>query len=471
MRLTLLLFLFAVSATFGQSVEIRGIAPGYVGERIEILGIEDYFSFQERLITTATVEADSSFYFRFESLQTQKIILKSKNNKGYLFVQPNSNYTLFFPEKDKFTPSLPSGNEVELAFFELDSTDINYKILGFQRWVDHFIGNYYHLKNVDAIKFVEALDRFKGNVEKAYMDDTSTYFKVHVRYTIAGLDNINHAAERNRYEKYDFYLKKMPVQYHNEAYMLYVADFYQKLIPRLSNETNQAVFDAVLKSSPTLVMKALATEYTLSNLRMRELIMIKMLSEAYSMDDFPKTNVLTILDSLSNRTFFKEHSAIAKNMTDRITALVPGGEAPPLVLVQEGKPTKTLYDFSGKHLYLHFFDPHSERCMLELPLLKAMYEKYHPYVHFVSVYQQKKELTEAERTALSTITWDLYEVPTSNPIWKNYAVKAVPHYSLIDAAGYIVASPSLAPTPNGQYETIDRTFFYLRQAHEKERNR
>jgi hypothetical protein len=110
--------------------------------------------------------------------------------------------------------------------------------------------------------------------------------------------------------------------------MSYISDFYQNLIPRLSNEVNQSVYEGVLKSSPTLVMHALGGDYTLINLRIRELVMIKALSEVYNSSDFPQTNVATILDSLSNKCLFQANQEIAKNLYHRVTALVPGGKAP-----------------------------------------------------------------------------------------------------------------------------------------------
>src|SRR5690606_15525747 len=142
-----------------------------------------------------------------------------------------------------------------------------------------------------------------------------------------GLDNIHNVAERNRYEKYDFYLKKSPVDYNNETYMEYTTAFYQKMLPRLSTEANQAVYEGVLKSSPTLVMLAFGSEYTLSNLKLRELVMIQALAEEYMAGQFPETNIITILDSLSHRSLFKEHQEIAKNIKQRITSLNPGGKA------------------------------------------------------------------------------------------------------------------------------------------------
>lgn len=465
--LSILSFLFLLTYAQAQSVSIEGLAPSYVGKTLKAYGIEDYFSQTEVLLGTTTVNEDSTFSLTFESERVQKIILRSGNNSGFLLIQPSATYKVLFPEKDKYTPYKPSGNEVEIAFFGLDSTDINYKVLGFQRWVDNFLGNNYHLKSIDATQFVTNLDRFKSNVEKAYIEDTSIYFKAHVRFTIAGLDNIPNAAERNRYEKYDFYIKGTPVYYNCEAYMMYIGDFYQSLIPRLSNEANQAVYEGVLHGSPSMIMKALGTEYTMGNLQVRELVMIKTLSEAYNSGDFAQTNILTILDSLSNRALAKPHRTIAKNLISKLTELVPGGKAPDVVFVEEGKETKTLHNFSGKHLYVHFMDPGSINSIKEIPLLKEIHKKYGAYVHFVSVYR-KEGITEESLALVSDLAWDVYALPESNAIWKNYGIEAFPQYTLIDATSYVVASPALAPTPNGQYQTIDEVFFYIKKTVERE---
>ena len=464
-----ILSFFAIIATAAaQNISISGYAPAYVGKTIEVYRILDYFSNMEGIIATTTVQPDSTFTFNFESSITQKVIVKSQNNKGFLFIQPGGKYEILFPEKDKYDPYKPTGNNVEVAFFNLDSTDINYKILGFQRWVDDFAGHNFYLKSRNSTDFGESLDRFKTNVEKAYKNDTSMYFKTHVRFTIAGLDNIQHAAERNRYEKHDFYIKQTPVQYENEAYMRYISNFYQKLMPRLSAEANEAVYEGVLKSSPTLIMKALGSEYTLINLRIREMVMIQSLSEMYNSIDFPQTNIITILDSLSNKCLFQANAEIARNLKHRITALNPGGKAPEFVLFQEGKETKTLSSYIEKHVYLHFFDPESAQNAKELPLLVELHKMYGAHVQFISIYKKNEVLSETALNSLKKMPWEVYGISASNSIWKQYGIESYPQYTLIDAAGYIVASPALGPIPNGEYETIDKTFFYIKQTREKE---
>ncbi len=461
--ISLLFIVVSISTVFAQNVTISGIAPAYVGFPIEAYAYKDYLSKVEGLVATTTVDKDSTFKLRLNVTDVEKLILKSKNNESFLFVQPNGNYSIFFPDRDKYDPYRPAGNNVEVAFFDLDSLDINYKMLSFQRWMDNFMGNNYYKSTTKPQEFIESLDRFKSNVEKAYKNDTSYYFKTHVRFSIAGLDNIHHVAERNRYEKYDFYLKKSPVEYSNETYMEYTTAFYQKMLPRLSTEANQAVYEGVLQSSPTRVMKALGSEYTLSNLKLRELVMIQLLAEEYISGQFPETNILTILDSLGTRSLFKEHEEIAKNLKARVTKLNPGGKAPDFVLIEDGKPTKTIFNYEKRHIYIHFFDPESEQTSKEIPLIKQLNEMYGQYVQFISIYR-KSELSEDAKKRITDIDWEVYGLPSSNAIWKNYSIETFPSYTLIDAVGYIVASPALAPTPNGQYETIDKTFFYLKKS-------
>lgn len=472
MQRIILLLTFLVSLTaYSQSVTIKGYAPAYVGETISANEIEDYFSFYEKTVAKAKVNDDSTFTMTFDIPKTEKIILRGGNNKTFLYVQPNASYTVYMPDKDPYEPYRKTGNEVELTFFDLDSMDINYRILGFQRWVDYFIGNTYYRKDADSTNadYVKNLDDFKTAAQEYYKSDTSMFLKTYIKFTFAGLDNVQHAAERNRYEKYDFYIKGHPVSYENEVYMEYIRGFYQNMLPRLHDKINEGIYQGVLNASPTLIMHSLGFEYTLKNLRMREMIMLKMLSEEYYSGEFPQTNILTVMDSVAKFGLAKENRVIAANLKSRLTELVPGVKAPEFVLSQKDKETKTTIAYKGKYIYLHFMDPTNTDNIRDLILLKDLHKKYNENVEFITIYQLNEELDTSNLEALKDIPWDVYGLKPTNSIWKNYQVSSFPHYTLIDAFGYIVASPALAPTPNGQYETIDKTFYLIKQAIERRR--
>lgn len=457
----------SVLIAFGQkTVTINGFAPDYVGSQITINGIEDYLSMKEVVIASTTVKADSTFSTSFFIDETQKVKVRGKNNSSFLYIQPNATYQIYLPSKNPNDPDRPNGNQVELSFFQLDSNDINYKILRFLRWQDDFLGRNYYLKNVKPLEFAKSLEEFKSNVENYYKKDTSDfYLNTFVRFSVAKLDDIQTASERNRYEKYDFYLKHSPISYKNDSYMGYINSFYEKMNPRLHMEINNRVYLSVLKSSPSLMMNALGQEYTLKNLRLREIVMIKMLTENFYSNEYPQTNILSILDSVSKHSLFEANGIIAKNAIIRLTELVPGGKAPDFVLKTQTNETKTLANFKEKYIYLHFIDPEGQKSLIELEPLKELQKKYKDDVAFVSFIVNKNKIDT--KKIESQLPWESYVIDLDHSILKNYKISTYPSYVLIDETGYLVAAPALSPLPNGEYETIDKTFYYIHDAREK----
>ncbi|NRA11228.1 MAG: hypothetical protein HRT57_04655 [Crocinitomicaceae bacterium] len=471
-NIIILSFLFSISGLCAQTVSVSGLAPAYIGKKIRVYKIEDYLSYKQTMIASTTVDVDSTFSMTFKCDEIQKVIVKSNNNRGFIYIQPKGDYSIFFPERNIYEPIKPSGNDVEVGFNRLDSTDINYKLLGYQRWVDYFLSGTFHLRNrKDTTGYVEAFDGFKTRVQKAYESDTSensTYLKTYVKFNIAGLENVNNVAERNRYEKHDFFIKYHPVEYNNDMYMEYITNYYEKIVPQLSNKTNEAFYQGILNSSPSMVMNALGSEYTLINTRIREIVMIKSLSELFYSNDYPQTNVIEILDSIVEFTMYKENTVIASNIRHRLINLVPGVIAPDFVLSAEGLETKTLLGLKGKHLYVHFFDPNSSENMKEIELIRELNSKYSKYVKFISVYKLGDEISKELKTKLDDMEWEIYPTSPTNSIWDKYQVTTYPHYTFLDATGYVIASPALGPTPNGNYQTIDESFFQLRKAWEYE---
>ena len=480
--LILIAFVFSIAkVSFGQkTTEVTGYAPGYIGQKIEIYEIEDYFSMREALLATTTVGEDSTFKFQFFNEKTQKIILKSNKNKGFLYIQPNAKYEVFMPSKNRYDAYRPDGNAVEISFFDLDSNDINYKILSFDKWTNNFLGMYFATKQINGLEFVAKLDTFKMDVENAYRADTSLFFKTYVKYSIASLDDIQFKGTRNRYEKFDFYLNNTPVVYESDVYMDYIAAFYENIFSRLEMEVNNRVYLGLLKNSPSLIMRALGDEYTLKptlvknptgamkpgNTKLRELIMIKGLSEVFYSSEFPQTNIISVLDSVAKFSIFKSNGIIAKNMIYRLTELVPGSKAPDFVIKNQKEESVSLRNYSKKHLYIHFFDPSTRESVKDLELLIPIYAKYQGDVNIISVFVKNQNLTKKQLESVKSLPWETFELEADDPIFKAYQVESMPLYVLLDSFGYIVNMPALGPKPNGQYLTIDKIFFDIKKINE-----
>ena len=460
--LSLILFVLICFYFSAQNeVSIYGYAPSYVGKTIYFNQIDDYISANESILASTVVKPDSTFLISLNVEETQRISINANNNFSHLYVQPGGEYQLYIPGRDPYQPYKETGNNIEVTFFDLDSADINYKILSFQLWCDEFMGSYFHMKNIKPDEFDTELKRFRLAVENYYSKDTSVYLKAHVMYTMAMYDNVQYTKDHSTDEKYMFYLHSNPVYYNNDAYMEYFNSFYDRVIPRLDYETDEKVYQAVLQSSPSLIMRALNGSFILKNLRIRELVMLKALGEEFYSKEFPQTNIITILDSVSKGSMFPEHALIARNLINRLTQLVTGGLAPDFFIKNAKGELFSLSSFNKKHLYIHFYDPSMLKSTLDVEALKKLYTEYKGDVEFISIYPNKSYTEDEITNYVLGIPWNTFKLDLTNPIWADYNAVAFPYYVLLDRYGYVVAAPARGPMPDGQYLSIDETFFNI----------
>lgn len=449
---------------FGQKItEVKGYAPQMVGKELEILQITDYITMKQERIATTTVKADSSFSCSFYLDETRKLFVKSDNNIGSLLATPGSTYEVVMPNKDIYAPYRPAGNQVQLIFLNLDSTDINYKVIGFDAMVDNFMAKYYTKNNADTIYFVKRLDWFRNKLDSMYQNDTvDKYFKYHRKFTLARIDNMYFNQSRSKYEKFDFYLKNTPVYYQNEAYMEYVLAYYENYLETVHHKTNELVYMGILKSSPTAIFNALGTDYLMQhNFKLREMVMIKILGDAYFNKEYPQSNIRNIVDSLRNHALFPYNKVIASGLYERITDLYEGGKAPDFNVMFNGQ-MHNLKTYSGKHLYMIFVDPKNQSNLSELKLLITLHQKYNANIRFLMVVVG--EDNEENRRILKEYPWEGIIASENSELVTRYKAVTKPYYVLIDRIGYIVQAPALGPKPNGNRQTIDYVFFSIQKA-------
>jgi hypothetical protein len=468
----LLLIFFNYFPVFNQvkndSIQIRGVGSYYKNEEIGLYVIEDYITGKEKCILQSSVDSVGFFKFNIARLSTQKLIIKSKKNKAWLYVQPGGNYLVTFPELNESDTKNPKGNQVDLVFYQLDSMDINYKILGFQNWVDNELSQFYHLKKQNPAEYELRYNKMKKRSASLHQKDTSLFFRYFINFSFAEMDDLETVSAKTRQQKYAENLVKFPVYYSNEAYMNYFNLFYGNLTSFLSNSVKDKLYDAVAYRSPSLAMVALGEEPELKNIQIRELSLIKLFYDQFYEKRYPKSNLIIMLDSIRQFSKFQKHRLIAGNVLDRITDLTVGSRFIDFSLVYSNQiDTLTNQKLEGKHIYIHFFDPSIPESNKEIQPLMNLYETYKEYIQFVTVVVQTKD----KKTTHPKLPWSVVELTEKDEFIKQCKINSFPCYILIDAAGYIVANPALKPTPNSDYDTIEPYFFQIKRIISGERRR
>jgi len=470
--LKLLFILYAISPVYTQvksdSIQIRGVGSFYKNEEIGLFAIEDYISGKEKCILKSKVDSVGFFEFKIPRLYTQKLVLRAKKNYSWIYVQPGGNYLVTLPELNEKDTKNPKGNQVNLTFYRLDSTDINYKILSFQNWLDNEMSQFYHLKKVKPTEYDARYKKMKKRAGDLYGKDTSLFFRYQVKFTFAEMDDLETVSAQTRQQKYVQNLVKYPVYYNNEAYMNYFNLYYGNLTSFLSNSVKDKLYDAVAYRSPSLAMAALGEEPELKNIQIRELSLIKLFYDQFYEKRYPKTNLILMLDSISQYSKFQKHRLIAGNVLDRITDLTPGTRFIDFSLkCDNNKDTLTNQKLEGKHVYIHFYDPTIAESKREIEPMLNLYEKYKDYIQFVTI------VVETNGTKISNVNfpWSVVRISEKDEFIQKCKINSFSSYILIDAAGYIVVYPALKPIPNSDYDTIEPYFFQIKKIITGERRR
>ena len=428
---------------------------------IAVFEIEDYITESEKKIVETKVDEKGEFRLIFPCNEIKKVILRLNNNYSWMFVQPNNTYFIEIPKDGQLTQFI-SNNETEMLFFKLDSTDINYKILGFEAWMDEYLSDIYILKDLKPIDFAEKIQLFKKEVNDIYIKDTSSYFKNYLKYSIGiNIDNLNFYSAPSKSEKFIFYLKNKEILNNHDKYMEYFNVFYENYYYQLDQKVQDQLNNHIINQDLENCLITLMKDSYVSNREWAELLFLLLINDEL----FEAENSSYFLKFIAKKSNFPSNRLIAVNILKKENNIAIGAFFPKLELER----TKTLEMLKGKPIYIHCFDPKNQKCIAEISALKKLNEKYGKYIKIISIYSKpSKPFSSSEDLNINLISWEKYELDPNENAWKTLNIPSFPYYLFLDKDLVLLASPALSPSPNGSYQTIEKTFFDIkREANER----
>ena len=433
---------------------LRGISNWKTTE-IRAYSVTDFISNKEVEVGRATVDTNDIFEFKFTNTEIEKVILRGANFYSWLYIQPKTTYFIELPEPDKFISSMESNNEIEMLFFRLDSTDINYKILGFEAWMDETIAEIYQLKDIHPEQFIAKVRSFKKETSFLYDNFDSPFFFNYVKYSVGlTVDNFNIIGGPSKRDKFEFYLSADSLHYKNPKFIEYAELYYEKYLYQLDKEIRLKAEEALRLSSLDQFTTILTEDPFIQSKKRAEFVTLIMCKEAFYQGYLDRSLIFELLVSMTKESDFTEHVLIANELLNLFNQMQVGMKVPDYTL----SASKHFHQYKGKWIYLHVFDPSSERCITELSALKKLQLKYGNTFQFVTIYPSKNVYTKSEQRTLDAITWDKFPIDQNHQMIKSLQLTTYPMYLLFDPNLLLYASPALSPTPNGRYETIERFF-------------
>lgn len=459
------LLLFVAFSTWTQNVSINGIT--YVPKKnkdIRIYEVSDFLTNTEKEIGRTKIDSFGRFSFTIQTQEIKKIILRFDDKYSWMYIEPFSNYYIDLPETDVNRSNFMKDNEIEMVFYRMDTTDINYKILGFEAWLDESISDIYQLKEIKPGEFIKKISEFKQEVASIYGNDTSEYFINYLKYTIGTtVDNFQYIGSLSKDEKYNFYFSLSPFLAYHDKYMEYFLLFFEKYYYNSEKEIRQKIYNGVIRSDAKMYLNAINEDPYLKNNELRDLIALLIIKEEIGSKELPKSNLIAILKKLGETFTNQELVTIANNLLDKYNELNIGMKIPTYKLDEKFQTI----NFYSKYIYFHFYDPSNQKCVSEVGAIRKLNEKYGSLVEIITIYPTPVTvLTTTEKRNLDALTTRKFALEENHPIWKDFRINSFPYYVLVDDQQTIKNFPALAPSPNGLYETIEKTFYDIKRKKE-----
>lgn len=469
LSLFLALLLGTVAPLFAAKVTVNGTADTfYYDKPIHILRYADQVSWKLEKIATSSVSADGKFSFAVDIDATQMVIVRSEGVSASMFLEPSSKYKVHLPRlPDDQAWSMAGNNVVAMIFSDLPINDINSLVSDLNICYDSFINDIYLElayrrvnSKIDSFA-VDVTEHSFHNVDNKYFDDYRFYLVASLVQMQNQLSNI----KTGKKDLYDKFLKDRPILYDNVSYMSFFNSFHEQYFGVYISNFGSKILSYAINETPryTLLMEALGRDDFLEDVQLREMVLVKALSEIFYSEKYSKDHILSLIDSVHVRSEFPENRKIAANMRHELTKLEEGFPAADFTLMDQNGNEVKLSELKGKFVYVGFYQSWCKPCLAEMILIEPMIEKYYKEVTFISIsLDENKEEIDKLLKEHPEYKWTFLHGGDNKELAEMYGVRSLPSYFLIDTNGNFMQVPALRPMPDGTNVSIDETLHKIK---------
>ncbi len=441
----------------GTTCHIHGETEGYEGVVLKLETPRDFISDTRQTLATTTIDAQGRFSLRFPLIETARVSMEVGPYLCYMYVSPGQSMRISLPPrrvKSKADELNPYFEPIELQLRDLDpdSTSVNARIGVFNIRFDSVINAV--SRNLKAARESDELEFSYEDLLKMQRPRYQPFVNDYIKYRAGLMAYITKLWRSQRIS--DSLFAKAPIRHYNPAYMDLFKLIYDKYFS-LHGRTREGrkIYWAISdQRSYTELCKVLSQNGKLPQQELLELVILQNLHGEFFSDNFPRSALQGILDTVYNQTRIPEHSEIANAIREKITRLLPGFIPNSFELRDTKGRLWTLEKFRGRMVLLGFCSTSSYASLEELPLLKRLREDFGQKLAIVLVAVDKDYKALQEFVQKSDYPFTILSFDRQPNVVKDWDIRAYPTYFLLDERGKLILSP--APSPR---EELGRYIF------------
>jgi len=263
----------------------------------------------------------------------------------------------------------------------------------------------------------------------------------------------NIALEYKSKEIANNYFANKLVLYNNPSYMDLFNKIFDQYFYFISTSIEcKKIHNHITNKSYSNLKNTLLNCQDINNDTLLELIMLKNFHDEYYKDNYSRSSLVALLDSIKFNSIILEHQKIADEIINKITKLSVGYSPPDFTLYDLDNNIYCLDSLKGKYVYLNFFNTTSYACIKEFELLKNLYQRHCDYIEIVTILTDKDILEAKFFISRKKYNWKFLHYGNQLDLIEKYDIRIVPTYFFIDTEGKLIQSPALSPGENFEGE-------------------
>ena len=361
-RISLFIFFAAAVAMMqGQprNVVLKGQFENAAGKSVFLFKYSDPLSQREVLVDSATIDSAGSFELSAFVDYPRLMVLQVDDYSQSFYVEAGRTYRMRLEDFDWNIDERTNVHIAPLAlpilFDSLPTDELNIAIGRFDSFVDSFIV-------VNRVYFDQRyrpegryFDTMKNAIRKIDFGNKSDFFKRYVTYKLAEIEFELRVSSREKI--FDRYVKNEPIRYYDENYMSMVLTLFANTVSHGTKKIRQhSIEEWIAGVEVDAMVDALGVEPLLRNERLRELVVLEALWEAFfDRDHYEKDNVYAMVKHIGDASKFDEHHRLANHICDAFAAVEGSSVTIEGALLRDEQRNQVSLDsLKGKWLYVAF---------------------------------------------------------------------------------------------------------------------
>ncbi len=425
--------------TYAAKSHINIHFPGAENQKATIWTYKDLISLDRIVIAEENIDSNGDFSFYTYNNKVQMFYVEVRYFRISFYVKPKTDYQininntdfdnrLFYPKDvvgyltPQFTIAKPAHNELNK---NIDSLNL---------LIDNFVQQHHLALRLgeQSWKLVDSLQNEIDNFTSRHNDD---YLKEYAQIQLVQFRRLSNQYGDDYIVKTYFAPNK--IKYQSQAYMTFFNSFWTKYIINKTPQRIRKQLDSIINITRSYqALSALLSEDSLlQNPKLRELVILRNLTQMYKMKRFSKEAIINILYDISASKYSKENQKIAVNLRKRLRLLDAGNKAPDFYFIDNNSDTLSLDKLAGKYIYIQFYDNQCISCLSQMKYTKELYEKFDDIITFIHISLDRNNSDFVKGLENTDYKWHFVFLKDNYQFLYDYQVSVLPRAVLIDKNG------------------------------------